>query len=243
MAERNLSLKPRVEAVREEKVIPVPIHFEPNEIYRHFEDSLNEIKQQYGIAQELINTGEEKSGKLLLRAQLALTEGLLDFYIHEISKFCLFQMFANQWDKTQKYGSILVPVIKVESAINSTDSKDWFFEFLNEKMSREVFLSVECMRDQLNLIGVGFVNMCVKAFPGKSQDESNKKGSAVVKELFERRNEIVHQNDRSHATAEQRDISIEYIECYIQNVESIVNAINEIVLDKINNQKDDVYEL
>lgn len=46
--------------------------------------------------------------------------------------------------------------------------------------------------------------------------------------LFQRRNEIAHQNDRSHASAEQTDITKEFVEDYISKIEAIVNAIQEI---------------
>ena len=71
-----------------------------------------------------------------------------------------------------------------------------------------------------------------KAFHENSRDESIRKGKSIIKGLFKRRNEIAHQNDRDHATAEQNDISKEYVETYINYVESIVNAITEIVKEK-----------
>lgn len=54
----------------------------------------------------------------------------------------------------------------------------------------------------------------------------------MVTELFQRRNEIAHQNDRSHASAEQKDITREYVEDYIGKIELIVNAIENIAVEK-----------
>ncbi|MBR1604347.1 MAG: hypothetical protein IJ667_13035 [Synergistaceae bacterium] len=45
---------------------------------------------------------------------------------------------------------------------------------------------------------------------------------------FHRRNVIAHQNDRSHASAEQNDITKEFVSDYISKIEKIVNSIHEI---------------
>lgn len=169
---------------------------------------------------------------MIWRSQIVLAEGLLDFYIHEMSKFCLFRMFTGQWDKTDKYSVFQVPMSRVEEAISAAESRDWFFDYLNSRFSRDVFLSVESMRDQLNLIGIGFVPVLVKAFPKSKDEESKKYGTQVVKDLFQRRNDIAHQNDRSHASAEQTDITKEYVEDYIEKIEKLVGAIQTIAVEK-----------
>ena len=216
MATRNLALTSRVEDVRELRPVALPIQFSLEEIKQHFDESLEGIKEQYSVADLLLQGGNERGGKTIWRSQVVLVEGLLDFYLHEISKFCMFQ----------------VPMSKVEAAIAASESQDWFFNFINDRFSRDVFLGVESMRDQLNLIGIGFVPVMVKAFPMRKEEESKKYGTQVVKDLFQRRNDIAHQNDRSHASAEQTDITKEFVEDYIGKIEKIVNAIQEIAVQK-----------
>lgn len=227
---RDLSLSPRVEEKRELKVIELPIQFSLKEIKEHFEESLNEVKAQYTVADLLNKNGNENDGKTIWRSQVVLAEGLLDFFIHEMSKFCLFKMFTGQWTKSEKYYRFMVPMSKVEDAINTVNSKDWFFEYLNDRFSRDVFLSNESMKDQLNLIGIDFSKTMERAFSKESKDPI-KYGKKVVIDLFQRRNDIAHQNDRSHASAKKQDITKEFVEKYITNIELIVNAIYDIALD------------
>ena len=227
---RDLSLSPRVEEKRELKVIELPIQFSLKEIKEHFEESLNEVKAQYTVADLLNKNGNENDGKTIWRSQVVLVEGLLDFFIHEMSKFCLFKMFTGQWSKSEKYYRFMVPMSKVEDAINTVNSKDWFFEYLNDRFSRDVFLSHESMKDQLNLIGIDFSKTMERAFSKESKDPI-KYGKKVVIDLFQRRNDIAHQNDRSHASAKKQDITKEFVEKYITNIELIVNAIYDIALD------------
>lgn len=133
---------------------------------------------------------------------------------------------------SEKYTSFTVPMGKVEEALSAAESKDWFFSYLNDRFSRDVFLSQESMREQLNLIGIEFVATMVKAFPRDKEETSKKDGAKIVAELFQRRNIIAHQNDRSHASAEQNDITKEFVEDYISKIEAIVNAIHSLAEDK-----------
>ena len=110
MATRNLALTSRVEDVRELRPVALPIQFSLEEIKQHFDESLEGIKGQYSVADLLLQGGNERGGKTIWRSQVVLVEGLLDFYLHEISKFCMFRMFTGQWEKTEKYGSFQVPM-------------------------------------------------------------------------------------------------------------------------------------
>ncbi len=168
-----------------------------------------------------------------MRSQVVLSEGLLDFYIHEMSKYCLFRMLTEEWESSEKYATFMVPMGKVKEALSS-NSKDWFFSYLNDRFERDVFLSKKSMKEQLNLIGIGFSNVMDRAFPQSKGKKSEDTGAQIVADLFERRNAIAHQNDRDHCTSKQNDITKEYVKDYISKVESIVNAIHALAEEKNN---------
>ena len=140
-------------------------------------------------------------------------------------------MFINKWPKSDKYNRFSVPMETFEKILQDQDSDDALFDFLNERFSREVYLSEECMKDQLNLIGIKFSDVMEKAFPSISQKESIDQGRKVVKNLFKRRNEIAHQIDRSHISAEQEDITKDFVYENIGYIKSIANAIFDIALE------------
>lgn len=228
MASRDFSLTPRAEDTRDSHPLLIPIQFSLSEIKQHFTESMDEVKAQFAVADQLNVDENEVACKMVWRSQVVLAEGLLDFYIHEISKYCLVRMFSGTWPKTEKYKSFQIPMEKVENAIAALESSDWFFEYLNNRFSRDVFLSYESMRDQLNLIGIPFNQAMEKAFPSRNEQEAIRMGKETIVMLFQRRNKIVHQNDRSHASAEQTDITKDFVEDYISKIESIVNAIQAI---------------
>lgn len=231
-AKRDLSLRQRKESQRDSRPIAPPLQFSLGEIRQHYDDSMESIKSQFEVTDMLSQEDNMRACETIWRSQVAFSEALLDFYIHEISKYCLFRMFTGQWEKTEKYSSIMVPMGRVEDAINATESKDWFFSVLSEHFSRMVFMSCDGMREQLNLIGIGFAAVLAKAFPSEKEEDSIRQGKDIIKRLFDRRNRITHQFDRSHESAEQEGITKDYASEYISNVEKIVDAIHEIAEEK-----------
>lgn len=232
MAGRNLGLNERVEDSREARNIIPPVQFELVDIKNHFDQSLEKIQNQYEVVASLKQNGKGEDSKNIWRSQIIFLEGILDFYLHEMSKYCLYRMFKGEWEKSKKYPKLQIPIVWVERGIESSESREWFFAYLNERFSRDVFLSLESMRDQLNLIGVGYGNVMHEAFKKNTINESQRYGDEVIRKLFYRRNAIAHQLDRNHASAEQADISREYVENRVSEVVAIVEAIHKIVMEK-----------
>lgn len=228
MVARNLSLTSRRENTREPNPRPMPVHFTVSEIKERFVQGIEESRRQISIASELGRTGKIEAEKSLLRAQITAAEGLLDFYIHEMSKYCLYEMFRGGWQKSQKYDNLRIPLHKVEVAIEVIDSQEWFFEHINDEFSSLCFLGSEPMRNQLNLIGIPYENVIELAFP----DDPKEERKHYVDRLFARRNLIVHQNDRDHETATQQDIEKDYVSRYVDKIESLGLAIYQIAAEK-----------
>ncbi len=234
MANRDLSLSARAENTREPLPEKDPIQFKLSEIKQHFDENLSSIKNQFNIADELFKSGKNEECKNIWRSQIVFLEGILDFYLHEISKYSLYNMFTGNWKKSIKYKTIKVPMEQVEIGLKSSESKEWFFTFLNKQFERDVFLAAETMVDQLNLIGLDFGDVMKIAFPRDTSNASHKYGKKVVSELFSRRNQIAHQLDRDHKTAIQKDIDKAYVETKIEEVTKIVNAIQSLAEEKNN---------
>lgn len=233
MSRRNLSLSPREENTRESNpVSPSPLHFSLAEIKQHFDENMAELEGQFRIADSLASNGDLTGCKAIWRSQVVFAEGLMDFYIHEVSKYRLYRMFTGLSEKTEKYRAIQIPLHQIESAFALDERGEWFFEFINTHLCRDVYLASEVMKDQLNLIGIPFADVVCRAFPiNDKRDEVIKQGKTTISAMFSRRNEIAHQNDRCHATAEQSDISKEYVEEYIGNVKHLVNAIHDFAVE------------
>lgn len=103
MPVRDLSLNSQVEGSRPLSAVTGPVHFELSEIKEHFDESMESIKNQYIVADSLAAEGKMEDCKNIWRSQIIFMESILDFYLHEISKYGLYQMFKGQWPKSERY--------------------------------------------------------------------------------------------------------------------------------------------
>ena len=232
MADRTLLLSSRNEETRDKRTIQAVVQFSLIDIKKHFDESILSIEKKFEAVDVLKNAGNTVDAKDVLRSQIVFLESAFDFYLHEISKYALISIFNGKWSKTEKYNNYMIPMRYVETGLQNPESSEWLLDYINERMGREVYLSVDIMKEQLNLLGINFNPVLETAFPDPKAANSQSKGRTIIRSLFERRNCIAHQSDRSHANAEQNDISVEYVKQCIRDVKSIVSAIHQKAVEK-----------
>ena len=230
---RKLNLSPRAENVRDPLIVKTPVQFELHEIKGHFDESLNAIRKQFDVAEYLLSVEKFKESEKRYRSQIVFLESILDFFMHEITKFGLYRIFIKEWPITDKFKNLEIPMSEVMKALADTESTEWFFEYVNSRYSAEVMQDWSIIREQLNLIGIPWKDVCQRCNPGKNENESVAAEKNVLIELYRRRNEIAHQNDRCHADAEQQGISKSFVEEKINEISKFVYAIYDIA-KKIN---------
>lgn len=229
---RNLSLSERPENVRSQQQIRHVVHFNLQEIKNRFDDSIRSIENKFDIYEDLVLLGKNDEAKDILRSQIVFIESAIDFFLHEMTKYSYFKMFSNEWDKTPQYKRFNVKMEIVEKGLNSGDSKEWFFEYVNDTFNRVVFLSNESMNDQLNAIGIPYNEVMHQVFAERNENASRSIAKRFIENLFNRRNTIVHQNDRNHDSALQNDIDRNYVEDNIETIKKIVHEIYMIANSK-----------
>lgn len=224
---RDLSLSSRQENVRSQQQTRHVVHFNLQEIKDRFDDSIRNIEKKFDIYDQLLESAKVDEGKDILRSQIVFLESTIDFFLHEMTKYSYYKMFSNEWDKTSQYKRFNVRMEIVEKGLSSGDSKEWFFEYVNDTFNRVVFLSSESMKDQLNSIGIPFKDVMHHVFTEKNEETSVKKARKFIENLFNRRNVIAHQNDRNHDSALQNDIDRNYVK---ENIETIKKIAQEIYM-------------
>ncbi|MDE5823586.1 MAG: hypothetical protein K2H91_02730, partial [Lachnospiraceae bacterium] len=86
MEERNLDLMSRNENTRDKFHTEV-IQFDLDQILQHFIETVDMIKVQFHVADELIVSGKRMEGENIWRAQIVFLASAFDFYMHEITKY------------------------------------------------------------------------------------------------------------------------------------------------------------
>lgn len=229
MERRNLDLLSRNENTREKFHTKV-VRFELDEILGHFTETVKAIKKQFFIADELRSAGKIVESENIWRAQIIFLAGAFDFYMHELTKYGLCQIYDENWERTEKYNNLQVSMQSIEIALKSGEDIDWFLEYINSYYQTITMISFESVKDQCNLLGIDWTAVANRAFYQKDETEKTKdKLKRRLNELFGRRNIIAHQTDREHTDAKVKGITKEIVERFIEDVERIVNSIDDEV--------------
>lgn len=233
--QRDLDLKPRIEGKRNKNNVNHIVEFDLNEIKSHFDENIINIETHFEIVDKMISINESDKSKNILRSQIVFLESAFDFYLHELSKCGIVKIFNGDWPKTERYNNLKVEMKLIDDALKNPESYEWLLNYINEKIKREVYISLDSMKDQLNLLGIRFDSVINIAFDKKYTDDGKPvNGKQIIKDLFIRRNEIAHQSDRNHINAKQNDITKEYVLDSIENVKNIVYTIHIIAVSKKN---------
>ena len=234
MEKRNLDLAVRNENTREKFHTEVT-RFELDQIVQHFTESIEAINKQFAVADELIKAGKTNDWENIWRSHIIFLASAFDFYMHELTKYGLCEIYDVNWEETEKYLNLQVSMKEVKTVLESGNDIDWFLEYINGYYETITMVSYESVRDQLNLLGIELKNVADGAFHKRGETEKTKdKLKRRLNELFRRRNIIAHQSDRTHANAQIKDITKETVQEFIQDVQKIVDAITDQARQKGN---------
>lgn len=233
MEERNLDLMPRQEETRE-KISSASniVKFQLNEIEEHFDENLQYIQSQFDIADELVQSQREEA-RNIWSSQIVFLESAFDFYLHELTKFGLSEMFVGNWDKTEKYNNLSVRMSIVDKALNAREDTEWFLEFVNGFYRELTLVSYKSVKDQMNLLGLELQDIADAVFYEMGSNIKTKdKLENCLEGLYHKRNVIAHQSGRRHSDAQREKVTKDMVEKYIEEVEKIVRKIQDLARRK-----------
>lgn len=198
MDERNLDLMARNENTRDKFQTEV-VRFELDQVLQHFVETIQTINAQFDVVDELIESGKVIEGENIWRAQIIFLASALDFYMHELTKYGLCEIYNENWNHTDKYENLQVNMKAIEIALKSGEDIDWFLEYINNYYRAITMVSYESVKDQLKLLGISLASVADGAFYQRGGTENTKgRLKRRLNELFSRRNIIAHQSDRAH---------------------------------------------
>lgn len=233
MEKRNLSISSRREGTRDAgKIIPV-VKYEIKEIKAHFDESVKVIKDQFDVADGLMKDNKDEQAAYIWRAQIVFLESAFDFFMHELTKYGLQQIFDDHWKATDKYRNIQVDMKTVAKAFREGKDSGWFLEYINSYYGNDTLVSFDSFKRQINLLGLDLQRIADEAFYNRESSEKTKdKLKRRLNQLFARRNLIAHQSDRKHEDASINTISREVVESFLEDTQLIVESVVKEVNDK-----------
>lgn len=233
MERRELTISSRKEGSRNAyRVIPV-VKYEINEIKDHFDENVKIIKDQFDVADGLMKEGKDEQAAYIWRAQVVFLESAFDFFMHELTKYGLQQIFDDYWAATDKYRNIQIDMKTVSKAFKEGKDSGWFLEYINSYYEGETLVYFDSFKSQINLLGLDLNVIADEAFYNRDSVEKTKdKLKRRLNGLYKRRNLIAHQSDRKHEDASVHEISKEVVESFLEDIKKIVEAVVKTTNDK-----------
>lgn len=164
----------------------------------------------------------------LLRAELALAVSALDYFVHEISRMGMLEIYVGVRPVTSNFQNFRVNMSSVSDAIAAPSDYNWLEREVINQHRRDSFQSYDNIADAIRL------------FYGKSPwpevSDIVSLETRDIKEtlnlIVDRRNKIVHEADMEHPSYLDKRYTIDYqmVEDSVTFIERITEAIYETVI-------------
>ena len=229
---RNVELSIRKEDTID-KAVPKVLKFQIDEIKEHYVKSINLLNEMFSTTDELCQNEKKGQAENIWRAQVILLVSAFDFFMHEITKLGVSNIFEEKWEKTQRYNNISMKLEVLDVALKDGEDNDWFIEFINEQFSKDTMVSYSYVKDQMNMLGLDIKKLANDTYyENGSTERPNDKLKNRLNGIYSRRNLIAHQSGRMHSNAELVEITQEMIVEYLDDVNRIVENIIKQVKEK-----------
>lgn len=196
-----------------------------DEMLNQMNENIESVQGKFRVAERLLELGDTDAAKDIYRSQIVFLESALDYFMHCLGIYAMQQMYLGNWNKTEGYKDLKVPIDRVMHAITHPEDSEWIDDVIVSHHASKTYMSPKEIKEQFTLI-IG------KDFFDKVADEmyydqtSRVKTDAKLKEnldvLFKRRNKIAHQADRDHKTGNLFDIGKENVESAIDTIKTFV---------------------
>lgn len=166
----------------------------------------------------------------ILRSQVSLLLSAVDFYIHEIIKIELLNIIKRERASTASLKNCMISIHSLLEYLSSSNINNEILE--NEIVYRnsfKSFLEPNKMAEALSLITNKkiFNDIYPKLNFQKQKDLTNK-----MREIFQRRNFIVHQMDYDYLSKSQKEITQTEVEEYIDFYHNFIKELHKLLLEE-----------
>lgn len=144
------------------------------------------------------------------------------------------QMYKGNWEKTDGYKDLKIPIDQVMYAITHPEDVDWIDKAIISHHSSKTYMSPKEIKGQFTLVkGKDFFKTIADKmyYDRNSRIKTEDKLKNVLSKLFERRNKIAHQADRDHATGEMFEIERAEVVEYVDTIRLFVQTIHEKLIE------------
>ena len=159
---------------------------------KHFRESLQRVRALGGLYVAIDHmTTPVVDATDLLRAQIVLAVSALDYYIHEIARIGMLEIFDHKRPPTVPFQRFKLSVDAVMVGLTGGGVASWFDAEIREQLGYRAFQHPDKIADAIRLFSSIEFWPTVAAKMGLSVPETKER----LKLIIERRNKIAHEAD------------------------------------------------
>ncbi len=167
----------------------------------HFRANIDRVRHLSAIFQNLQNS---TTGIIdlsdILRAEIVLAVSALDYFIHEIVRFGILEIYNGVRPVTKTYQKIRVPLAQAQAGMVKALSAQWLEDFIREDHGWKSFQHPDNIADAIRLISD--VNLWKEV--GQKMGHNASYIKTELKAIVERRNKIAHEADMDYTLIGRR---------------------------------------
>lgn len=216
--------------------IPAVKPFQLDDIIHHYEQGFDVISHQLDRIESLLNSEQKdheqtESTEFILRSAFMYSSSIMDFCFHELGKIGYLNMILGSWKETEHFKKMSLPLGEIRTALDPVnDPLEWFSRSLIRKMHSDVYQSGEQIKILAASIGISLPEEVCRQDKAMKEDWSITKKN--LQEIYQIRNQITHQADRTHADAEFYEVSYQDFRERIHYCSRFVHAVHSSVVNK-----------
>lgn len=195
--------------------------FSWNEIEGNFSESVASISRNLAIGEAV---GEESLKEDLYRSCLVFLESALDFFCHSLMKAGFDEMLHRERTGSEQFSHFAIEMGVILKAKERPEEEAALFDdCFDEEISRETHMDYEGFKESVNFVHQGSAETIAKAvFPKEKEPMKALRNS--LNQLYHRRNEIAHQDDRSRQSGEKNPVTEEEVKNGLSFIQKVVDS-------------------
>lgn len=233
MAGRKIQISSRNESTKEARIPEMHIS-KLDDMLNQFFENITSVNTKFSITKQLENDENEVAAKDIYRSQVVFLESAFDYYMHSLGIYAMEQMYKGNWEKTNGYKDLKIPIDQVMFAIAHPEDTEWIDKAIISHHSSKTYMSSSEIKGQLTLVlrqGI-FRKIADKMYYDRSSiTKTEVKLETTLNEIFKRRNQIAHQADRNHISGELYEIKKEDVASYIEVIRNFVLTLHDILIE------------
>ncbi|PID26503.1 MAG: hypothetical protein CR982_10015 [Candidatus Cloacimonadota bacterium] len=164
----------------------------------------------------------------MFRFEVVMLVSAIDYYIHEIIRIGIIQIFENEREETKEYNNFIISLKCVKEAILNPESTEWLKDEINFRNRTQSFQKMDKIKEGLSIIDEK-IHKKIK-YIAKDMELSYREVEDMINLLVVRRNQISHQCDIPSGKSERESIDLEYIDRRISFVKEFINRIHREII-------------